>query len=354
MASYNQDDSDVDSDAPRVAQWVDEDELDNWEDESDEDDEDEEIQEDGVSVAGPSMSRSQQRELEDDLSTIPLGMLRKAQRALSQTQALEDSSSEDDSDGPPSEGGIAETSQFSKSRDKPDQDVPKRSRKDVAKRANKHAPMEVTSKRPVTRRRTVVAVQTAQPRDPRFLPLTGELKPHKFRQQYGFLSDLHSSELKTLRETLKRSRKLLENCPKDLRAERQAEVQRLELTVKRAESSVNRDKREKVEAEALHKVSKEEREKRKQGKAGWWMKQSDKKELLTKARYEAIAADGGKRAVKKAIEKKQKKIGQKEKKSRPFPRGGAAESASHQSSDSLKRPRRFSSSNEQSKRRKIG
>ncbi|EGO23934.1 hypothetical protein SERLADRAFT_392587 [Serpula lacrymans var. lacrymans S7.9] len=70
MASYNQDDSDVDSDAPRVAQWVDEDELDNWEDESDEDDEDEEIQEDGVSVAGPSMSRSQQRELEDGKLTL--------------------------------------------------------------------------------------------------------------------------------------------------------------------------------------------------------------------------------------------------------------------------------------------
>jgi ribosomal RNA-processing protein 36 len=41
---------------------------------------------------------------------------------------------------------------------------------------------------------------------------------------------------------------------------------------------------------------------------------------LVRARFEALAA-GGDRAVKKAIEKKQKKISQKEKKSRPFARG---------------------------------
>lgn len=42
--------------------------------------------------------------------------------------------------------------------------------------------------------------------------------------------------------------------------------------MKRAESSVNRDKREKVEMEALDRVGREEREKRRKGKAGWWMK----------------------------------------------------------------------------------
>lgn len=45
---------------------------------------------------------------------------------------------------------------------------------------------------------------------------------------------------------------------------------------------------------------------------------AEKRKLLVEARYEALAAQGGKRAVRKAIEKKQKKIGQKEKKSRPF------------------------------------
>lgn len=49
---------------------------------------------------------------------------------------------------------------------------------------------------------------------------------------------------------------------------------------------------------------------------------AEKKELLDRARYEALSAAGGRQAVKKAIEKKQKKISQKEKRSRPFAKGG--------------------------------
>lgn len=150
--------------------------------------------------------------------------------------------------------------------------------------------METTSKRPVTRRRTVVEskapvgsilihipihitfTRPKQPQDPRFLHITGDYQPDKFRQQYSFLSNLHTNELKTLRENLKRARKLLANSPRDLLPEREREVSRLELAVKRGESTVNRDKREKTEAEALKKATHEEREKRQQGKAGWWMK----------------------------------------------------------------------------------
>lgn len=59
---------------------------------------------------------------------------------------------------------------------------------------------------------------------------------------------------------------------------------------------------------------------------------ADKRDLLVRARYDDLAATGGKGAVKKAIEKKQKKISQKEKKSRPFtrerPSGGDAQGLS--------------------------
>lgn len=113
------------------------------------------------------------------------------------------------------------------------------------------------------------------PRDPRFLPITGEFSADRFRSQYGFLSDLHHTELKTLRENLKRARKMLASSPRDLRTEREQEVERLERTVKRAESQVNRDRREKVEASALSKVRQEEKEKQKQGKAAWHMKDGE-------------------------------------------------------------------------------
>lgn len=52
---------------------------------------------------------------------------------------------------------------------------------------------------------------------------------------------------------------------------------------------------------------------------------AEQRELIARARYEALAAEGGRRAVKKAIEKKQKKISQKEKKSRPFPKSSGAD-----------------------------
>lgn len=153
------------------------------------------------------------------------------------------------------------------------------------------------------------------------------------------MSDLHSDELKTLRENLKRAKKLLANSPRDLREEREQEVVRLERAMKRAESTVNRDKREKVEQTAMQKVAQEEREKRKQGKKAWYMKEgsfnhpmfawcfpnslsaADKRELLVRAKYEALAASGGRRAVKKAMDKKQKRVAQKEKKKRPFAPG---------------------------------
>lgn len=78
--------------------------------------------------------------------------------------------------------------------------------------------------------------------------------------------------MKTLKDNLKRARKMLFSSPRDLRAEREQEVQRLERALKRTESLVNRDKREKVEASALSKLRQEEKEKQKQGKGAWYMK----------------------------------------------------------------------------------
>lgn len=48
---------------------------------------------------------------------------------------------------------------------------------------------------------------------------------------------------------------------------------------------------------------------------------AEKKELLTRAKFEALAESGGCGAVRKAIEKKQKKVNQKEKKKRPYAPG---------------------------------
>jgi len=111
-------------------------------------------------------------------------------------------------------------------------------------------------------------------RDPRFSRLSGEFDATKFQNHYNFISDMRQGELATLRDNLKRARKLLASSPQHLRPEREEEVERLALAVKRAESFVNRDKRERVEQEALSAMVKEERNKRQQGKKPFWLKNS--------------------------------------------------------------------------------
>lgn len=51
---------------------------------------------------------------------------------------------------------------------------------------------------------------------------------------------------------------------------------------------------------------------------------AEKKDILLKARFASLEAEGGKGAVKKAMDKKLKKVAGKEKKSRPFAAGGGA------------------------------
>ena len=128
--------------------------------------------------------------------------------------------------------------------------------------------------------RSLHTLITQVPRDPRFLPMTGEFSPTRFRSQYGFLADMHNQEKRTLKDNLKRARKLLANSPKHLREEREQEVQRLERAYKRAESMVSKDRQEKVEQEALERVAQEEKEKRKSGKKAWYMKNCTCRHIL--------------------------------------------------------------------------
>ena len=83
---------------------------------------------------------------------------------------------------------------------------------------------------------------------------------------------MHVEELKTLRGNLKRAEKLLRSSPRDLRQEREEEVERLARAVKRAESTVNKDRREAIESAALQKARQEEKERQKAGKKAWHMK----------------------------------------------------------------------------------
>ena len=83
---------------------------------------------------------------------------------------------------------------------------------------------------------------------------------------------MHEEELATLKDTVKKEKRRLPSTPHAQRPEKEAQLARLELALKRAESTVNRETRLRVEQEALDKAGKDEREKRKQGKGKWFMK----------------------------------------------------------------------------------
>ncbi|GJJ08803.1 hypothetical protein Clacol_003022 [Clathrus columnatus] len=274
-------------DKPRVAQWVDEEDIDG-EDQSEEETSSE-------IDSNPELDAEEEyKNLEKDLSNLPLGAVMKARKTVD--NATKASSSSSQSASSDSEPELGEKGTTTKS-------------KDIPHRSNKHASQGFIQPSNPTRQK---------PRDPRFSELSGSLDVARYRSQYGFLNDMHKDELSTLKESLSRARKLLLNSPRNLREEREQEVHRLEQAVKRTESIVNRERRQQAELKGLETVKKQEKDKRKAGKKDWWLKKSDERAIRLRARLEDLEESGGQRAVKKAIEKKQRKIGQKEKKSRPF------------------------------------
>lgn len=229
-------------DAPRVSQWV---------------DEDDEIDYEAIEPSRP-------RSIKDDLASLSFGALLKANKALAKEEENEsgsDESASSDSSDDEDEEPVAETSKAGETLRKPKE-----------KRANKHAPMEMSSKRPVSRKRMVVEVTPIKYRDPRFGDAAGEFSADHFRKDYTFLADVRSQELETLKQNLSRAKKLLASSPAHLREERGREVEKLERAVRRTESTIERSKREAFERDVLLKAKREERERRLQGKKAWYMK----------------------------------------------------------------------------------
>ncbi|KAF9517517.1 hypothetical protein BS47DRAFT_1314197, partial [Hydnum rufescens UP504] len=274
-----------------MAQWIDEDDLDEMAEHSE-----------------PEPATKSKSGNAVKLASLPFGTLASASRALEPRHHSDDDlDSDEDSD---EERKVPHLGDPSSSR-------PTAPKKLKVKRPDKHAPMEITSKKPVSRRRTIIDVPKIEQRDPRFSTLSGEFNPNKFAHSYSFVTDMQQDEVASLRKSLALARKLSQSSPAHLREERAAEVTRLERALKRTESAVERAKREKRDREVLGNAKREERKKRETGKTGWFMKTGEKRELLAKARFEELAAVGGKQAVNKAITKRKLKLNQKEKRSRP-------------------------------------
>lgn len=230
-----------------------------------------------------------------------------------------------------------------------DNEEQKRHRNDPQKRTNKHAPTEVSSRRPVSRKRSVVesASSTSKDlRDPRFSNLSGpSVNAGLFSTSYSFLPSMQSEELVTLKKNLSRLRKLeAHQAGPKARSEQALQIreerEEVERALKRAEAKDAERKRREREREVMSKFKKENDERVAKGGTRFYLKEKDKKELMLKDKFERLAgANKGKaraggnaevessipstepsnsRALRKALDKRRKKNAAKERKNMPF------------------------------------
>lgn len=189
-----------------------------------------------------------------------------------------------------------------------------------ALRASKHAPMVQSSRRAVSRKRTVVEPPAvAKARDPRFdaavMGYSGAGKnPDAANKAYAFLDEYRASELKDLKAQLSKTKN----------AEQKEVLKRqIRSETDRMKSIENRKRERDVQGE--HK--KREKQLLREGKKStpYFLKKSDLKKQVLQKKYEEM----GSKDRAKALERRRKKMASKERKEMPMERRGMEESGGH-------------------------
>lgn len=218
-------------------------------------------------------------------------------------------------------------------------------RKELVKRSNKNAPTEISSKRPVSRRRNVVDTPTSSTnvRDPRFESLSGSVNRDLFSKSYSFLPEMFKDELSTLKTTLAKLKKQ-ESAQAGPRAKSEQalaireERAKVEAALRRAEGLAGERERRARESAVKGKIKAQNRERVEKGLQPFYPKKSEVKQMLLKDKYDRLSGGGndeGRRAsgqekkqLKKALERRRRKNSQKEKRDMPagigFARDGGA------------------------------
>lgn len=259
-------------------------------------------------------------DIQASINNISFGALAKAQSSLPKKQKQKHAVQQDESSEPqPSPlDDIRARIQEAREQKRQAQAVAKPTKptkdhdKDEKKRTSKHAPMVQSSKHAVTRRRTVIEPPAVpRTRDPRFDPTVvgkhGRMDAAASESAYGFLNEYRASELRDLKEQLKRTKN----------AEQKEELKRaVRSATDRMREVENRRREQRILAE--HKRS--EKELIREGKKSmpYYMKKSDlKKEVLLRKYNEMNSKDRA-----KALERRRKKMSSKERLQMPAERRG--------------------------------
>ena len=173
-------------------------------------------------------------------------------------------------------------------------------------RSSKHAPIELSSKKAVSRRREVIPITKLDYRDPRFEPLSGPIDESKIKQNYSFLDDYRDSEIAELKNSIRQTR--------DVEAKEE-----LKRALLRKESRKKTQQAKDKQQDVLRKHRAKEKELILQGKKPFYLKSAEQKKLALVERFEGMK---GKQA-EKAIERRRKKKAGMERKGMPSERRAA-------------------------------
>mmetsp|Transcript_74813 Transcript_74813/g.223064 ORF Transcript_74813/g.223064 Transcript_74813/m.223064 type:complete len:246 (-) Transcript_74813:6-743(-) len=190
-------------------------------------------------------------------------------------------------------------------------------KKKVKAKAQKGAPLEVSSRRPVQPPRRAKAKRN-QPRDPRFDDFSGSLDVDMFRKSYSFIEEYREEELQSLKEQADLLKRRREDPDEDYDELDEALVDRITSEVRRR---VRQDKQRRhlgdMRAAELQ-LKREEREKvRATGKTPYFHKRADVRQLVRQARQKE--RKGGR---DKQEERREKKVAARGMKKLPQRRQG--------------------------------
>lgn len=206
-------------------------------------------------------------------TTKPAAKKSRTTKDASDDSASDDSDSDSDEDGPPQA------------------------------RSSKHAPMAQASNRQVTRKRQVIDVPKRQVRDPRFGPLGGPVDDAALAKKYSFINDYQDSEMAELKAAIKKSKN----------EDDKAVLKRKLLSMESKKKA--RENKEREQA-VVREHRKKEKEAIAQGKNPFYLKKSEQKKQALVNKFDSMKSKDRERL----IERRRKKVSQKEKKNMPAPR----------------------------------
>ncbi|EPS60500.1 hypothetical protein M569_14302 [Genlisea aurea] len=172
-------------------------------------------------------------------------------------------------------------------------------------RANKNRPMEISSKKPVSRFREVIQVPKNVSRDPRFESLCGKLDVDGFKKRYNFIYE------NTLPSEKKELKKLMRN------AKNPEVVDELKDKMAKIDKEVKSALPKRTEKDILSEHKKKEREAAKRGKQPFYLKKSELRKQKLIEKYNELKESGKLEAF---MEKRRRKNASKEHRYLPYRR----------------------------------